>query len=196
MSMVASQITGVLTVYSMVCSVADQRKHQSSTSLAFLRGIHQWPMNSPHKGPVTRKMFPFDDIIMNKDFSCYPPLWTFMLTTDVLINMITAFSKIFINIHNWVYFCAGYICLKAYQMLQVCHFHIICIAMQCGKLNFWSTHVETDVPYMFYIKFHLPSSIFYLPYSKFTHTGECASIFVSITVVYVSWCHSIRGDLN
>ena len=39
-------------------------KYQSSTSLAFLRGIHQWPVNSPHKGPVSRKMFPFDDVIM------------------------------------------------------------------------------------------------------------------------------------
>ena len=26
--------------------------------------IHRWPMNSPHKGPVTRKMFPFDNVIM------------------------------------------------------------------------------------------------------------------------------------
>ena len=43
---------------------ADQRKHQSSSSLAFVRGIHQWPVNFPHKGPVTRKMFPFDDVIM------------------------------------------------------------------------------------------------------------------------------------
>ena len=42
----------------------DQRKHQSSASLAFVRGIHRWPVNSPHKGPVTRKMFPFDDVIM------------------------------------------------------------------------------------------------------------------------------------
>ena len=24
----------------------------------------RWPVNSPHKGPVTRKMFPFDDVIM------------------------------------------------------------------------------------------------------------------------------------
>ena len=39
------------------------RKHQSSTSLAFMRGIHHWPVNSPHKGPVTRNMFPFDDSI-------------------------------------------------------------------------------------------------------------------------------------
>ena len=40
------------------------KKHQSSASLAFVRGIHRWPVNSPHKGPVTREMFPFDDVIM------------------------------------------------------------------------------------------------------------------------------------
>ena len=39
-------------------------KSQSSASLDFVRGIHRWPVNSPHKGPVTRKMFPFDDVIM------------------------------------------------------------------------------------------------------------------------------------
>ena len=45
-------------------SGVDQRKHQSSASLAFMRGIHQWPVNSPHRWPVTRKRFPFDDVIM------------------------------------------------------------------------------------------------------------------------------------
>ena len=45
-------------------SGADQRKHQSSTSLAFVRGIYLWPVNSLHKGPVTRKMMPFDEVIM------------------------------------------------------------------------------------------------------------------------------------
>ena len=64
MSAMASQITGVLIVCLNVCSVADRRKHQSSMSLAFVRGIHRWQVNSPHKGPVTRKMFPFDDVIM------------------------------------------------------------------------------------------------------------------------------------
>ena len=53
-------------------SGADQRKHQSSASLAFVRGIHRWPVNSPHKGPVTRKMFPFDDIIMVRTAILYP----------------------------------------------------------------------------------------------------------------------------
>ena len=51
-------------VYSTVCPGADRRKHQSSEPLAFVRGIHRWPVNSPHKRPVTRKMFPFDDVIM------------------------------------------------------------------------------------------------------------------------------------
>ena len=63
-SVMASRITSVSIVYSSVCSGADQRKHHSSASLAFMRGIHRWPANSPHKGPITRKMFPFDDVIM------------------------------------------------------------------------------------------------------------------------------------
>ena len=48
----ASQINSLTIVYLNVYS------------LAFLRGIHRWPVNSPHKGPVTRKMFAFDDVIM------------------------------------------------------------------------------------------------------------------------------------
>ena len=52
-------------VYSTVCSGVDQRKHQRSASLTFVRGIHPGPVESPHKGPVTRKMFPVDDDIMN-----------------------------------------------------------------------------------------------------------------------------------
>ena len=60
MSAMASQITGVSIVYSIVCSGADQREQQSSASLAFVRGIHR---------RVTRKMFPFDDVIMIKSFS-------------------------------------------------------------------------------------------------------------------------------
>ena len=40
------------------------RKHQSSASLTFVRIIHRWPVNSLHKGLVTRNCFPFDDVIM------------------------------------------------------------------------------------------------------------------------------------
>ena len=64
MSTIASQITSLTIVYSTIYSGADQSKHQSSASLAFVWGIHRGPVNSPHKWPVTQKMFPFDDVIM------------------------------------------------------------------------------------------------------------------------------------
>ena len=64
MDAMASQITSLSIVYLTVYSDVDQRKRQNSASLAFVRGIHRGPVNSPHKWPVTRKMFPFDDVIM------------------------------------------------------------------------------------------------------------------------------------
>ena len=64
MGAMASQITSLTTVYLIVYSDADQRKHQSSASLAFVQGIHRGQVNSPHKWPVTRKTIPFDDVIM------------------------------------------------------------------------------------------------------------------------------------
>ena len=64
MGAMASQITSLAIVYSNVYSGIDQRKHQSSASLAFVHEIHRSPVNSPHKWPVRRKMFPFDDAIM------------------------------------------------------------------------------------------------------------------------------------
>ena len=64
LSAMASQITSSTIVCSTVYSGADQRKHQSSASLAFVRGNHRRPVNSPHKRPVTPKMFPFDEVIM------------------------------------------------------------------------------------------------------------------------------------
>ena len=64
MSTLASQIISLTIVYSTIYSGADQSKHQSSASLAFVCGIHRGPVNSTHKWPVTRKMFPFDDVIM------------------------------------------------------------------------------------------------------------------------------------
>ena len=69
MGTIASQITSLMIVYSTDYSDADQRKRQSFASLAFVQGIHWGPVNSPHKWPVTRKMFPFDDVIM----SCWWP---------------------------------------------------------------------------------------------------------------------------
>ena len=59
------RVRGLTSVNSTVYSGTDQRKHRSSASLAFLWGIHRGPVNSPHKWPVTRKMFPFHNVIMH-----------------------------------------------------------------------------------------------------------------------------------
>ena len=66
MSAMTSQIAGVSIVCSTICSGAHQKKnkHRSSTSLTVVRGIHRCPMDSPYKGPVTRKMLLFDDVVM------------------------------------------------------------------------------------------------------------------------------------
>ena len=71
MTMLASQITSLPVVCSIVYSGVNRRKHQSSASLAFVREIHRGPVNFPHKWPVTRKMFPFDDVIMYVLLVCY-----------------------------------------------------------------------------------------------------------------------------
>ena len=75
MGATTSQITSLTIVYySTVLAGADQRKYQSSASLAFVRGIHRWPVNSQHKWPVTRKMIPSDDVIMKQ--------WSDMVVTQ------------------------------------------------------------------------------------------------------------------
>ena len=40
------------------------RHRSKKASLAFMQGIHRGLVNSRHKWPITRKMFPFDDVIM------------------------------------------------------------------------------------------------------------------------------------
>ena len=94
MDAIASQITSLTIVYSTIYSDADQRKHQSYASLAFVWGIHRGPVNSPHKWPVTRKMFPFDDVIMNSS----PPGQNGCHFTDDIFRCIFVNEKICIFI--------------------------------------------------------------------------------------------------
>ena len=136
----ASQITSLTIVYPSVYSSADQRKYQSSASLAFVReihrwpalafvrGIHRWPMNFWHKGPVTRKMFPFDDVIMNASFAfsvkylrnyhIIPAVWIFFrsvipqtrarVSTDILyflyLSVIINDSYFMFAAYKWIRF--------------------------------------------------------------------------------------------
>ena len=69
MGAIASQIPSLTIVYLTVYLDANQRKHQISASLAFVRGSHRWPVNFQHKWPVTWKMFQFHDVIMHEPTS-------------------------------------------------------------------------------------------------------------------------------
>ena len=111
MSAMASQITTLTIVYSNFYPGADQRKHQSSVSLAFVRGIHRWAVNSTHKGLITRKMFPFDDVMMWADFmqlilvtnlyKLQPQTWHVMQWRDDLPNIIETFSTVCTVLIHW-----------------------------------------------------------------------------------------------
>ena len=86
MTLLTSQITSLTVVYSIVYSGVNQRKHQSSTSLAFVREIHRGPVNFPHKWPVTRKMFPFDDVIMIWIILSWPQCVNSLRSSDACIH--------------------------------------------------------------------------------------------------------------
>ena len=116
MGAMASQITNLAIVYSTVYSSSDQRKHQSSSSLAFVWGIHRW---FPDKGPVTRKMMtsswisppppppPPNTFSLGNTmsawnfekrsiFSLYPPIfiWVFIWTQRSTVRL---FALLYIN---------------------------------------------------------------------------------------------------
>ena len=65
MGAMASHITSLTIVFTTGYSGADQKKTSKLRVIGICVGIHRWPVNSPHKWPVTRKMLPFDDVIMN-----------------------------------------------------------------------------------------------------------------------------------
>ena len=129
MSLVASQITVASIVYSTVCSDADQRKHQRSASLAFVRGIHRWPVNSPHKGPVTRKMLPFDDVIIISTL-CIPflsaaaSIFSTLQSTEIMFRLLEgtwyhAFASYPVHILNAYIVPGKDICYSKYIVVSV-----------------------------------------------------------------------------
>ena len=114
-SATASQITNLAIVYSTIYPGADQRKHQSSASLAFVREIHRWAVNSLHKCPVTRKMFPFGDVIMSCLCRAWGPricivfAWSFVWCVIRHIQLLsTSFQVSTMTTTSIVIFCKSY----------------------------------------------------------------------------------------
>ena len=113
----SSQFTSLTIVHSTVYSGADQKKHQRSASLAFLWGIHRWPVNSPHKWPLTRKMFPLmtsswagihwssGNVLINK---------IYVLTSNKTVSVVSLWSHILLA---WINCIAVYQYISAYGLL-------------------------------------------------------------------------------
>ena len=122
MGAMAPPITSRTNVFSSFYTGADHRKHQSSASLAFVRGIQGWPVNSPHKGPVTRKMFPFDAVIMSYVTPSLEWISAFILWCLLVLDLLDpssqsiflpsyCFCKMLTNKKKWRHECP---CLTAF----------------------------------------------------------------------------------
>ena len=93
MSAMAFKITGISIVCSIVGAGAEQRKHQSSALLAFVRGIGRWTVNSPTKRPVTPKMFPFDDVIISVAYRYRKSISIIELFVSIYIDIYRVLSN-------------------------------------------------------------------------------------------------------
>ena len=101
MTTTASQITSLTVVYSTVYSDADQRKHQSSASLAFVRGFHRYRWIPRTTGPVTRKMFPFDDVIMHWECIAMVSSHKYLCYPCCVVPSMTSLAVCFSYMHEW-----------------------------------------------------------------------------------------------
>ena len=128
MGAMASQITSLMIVYLTVYSGTDQRKHQSSASLAFVLVIHRWPLNSPHKWLVTRKMFPFDDVIM------FDVIWQHKsgLTLAEVVAYYMKAPADCLNQRGHISFCKtvrsvqSHLCLQVSRQLSLSNMNVLC----------------------------------------------------------------------
>ena len=131
MGEMASEITSLTIVYSTVYSDTAQSKHQSSASLAFVWGIHRGPVNSPHKWPVKRKMFPFDDVIMSE------------IGIGVIEHNTRPRHDADINAAKWAWWISDYLGIETYLVMELL---IIFATLDIAKII--SNHMSTLVPVM------------------------------------------------
>ena len=72
------------------------------------------PVNSPYKGPATRKMFPFDDVIMCSITKCNDMQWHVMIIcfdVQMILIILVAYNAID----------SRYIAVRCNQMLRTFH---------------------------------------------------------------------------
>ena len=189
MDSIASQITSLTIVYSVIYLGADQRKHQSSTSLAFVREVTGDRWISRTNGQLRGKCFHLmtsswlTSLVLTMMRYWYsapvagsgrtptesPSLSFSRLTLTATGPMLSSKPKKF-----WCSVKKKITKSLTHSVLSKVVRSLLTNAV--WETKFWSTRPKTDVPYMFYTKFHLPRPIFYLPSSNCTRIGEQASV--------------------
>ena len=156
MSAAVSQITSLAIVYSFVCSGADQRKHQSSASLAFVRGIHRWPVNTQHKGPVTRNVFLFGDVIMQFETPC----WTRLINPGASELLVNWWSSNLVNVPKitlftfWLCFDGIWTCQwysPDLSELKYLHIQVLSMAGDCDRYEELEVGLYLSKPVLSYL---------------------------------------------
>ena len=147
MSAMASQNTGISIVFLTVCSYADQRKYQSSASLAFVRGLHRWPMNSQHEGPATLKIFPFH-LCTERLGKCCIQAYTWTIVHHIYVKTKTIWK---LNCLSWKFESLQLVCIHAiYIYIHVCmcvHFSAL-LAVGSNALVIGAGNVRNPINYM------------------------------------------------
>ena len=135
MGTIASKITSLTSIYSTIYWDTDQRKQQSSASLVFVWGIHRGPVrgpvNSPHKWPVTRKMFPFDDVIMECCMLYYTDMCSSLVKDEIAcyIDHICPMLSAYITNHCGHDMCVYDTMIRMYIYMK----YVIYVIYEIGK---------------------------------------------------------------
>ena len=110
-----------------------------------MRGIHRWPVNSPHKGPVTRKMFPFDDVIMNKRLPLLPVrLISMPLKSRQMIRAVVIWYIIKSEIFAWVHIVSNYHIVYNIRRTKCQNLNVSRLGLQLSLRNILKPNVDNE----------------------------------------------------
>ena len=133
MTTMASQITSLTVVYSTVYSDADKKQTSKLCVTGLSVGNSPGPVNSPHKGPVTQKMFPFEDVIMWRGYEHHLVYETHRAKfVDVSVQLMNASNPTMLK----SYYNINYLVLTHFEA-QICKRISDTCVMHCPAIYTW-----------------------------------------------------------
>ena len=168
------------------CVSNDQRKQQSSTQLAFVRGIHRWLLNAPYKRPVTSKMFRFHDVIMEiVQTERYTQEYSYKLQHVISALCVWLYSSTQVEKYRKK---AQFLYRSKYHVLPLFMFLYIDVFSTFCPVNY-TTHHKSDFAIVSKHEFLTWPGAFHIIWSKTwsTHISYFSSTLANILFLY-AWC--------